>query len=144
MKNNVMQVANGIAAKLSHFTFGDTQMLVPVEVTPEVEFATLKQRKCVVIPASIARTARSRSDTDINVKVAVCYAEPARTEAVPELIAQMECIASTLERYQLMDETGQVFAVVTDIEQEPVYDVNILYSNQVFYSVIYVTAKVVQ
>ena len=138
----LMQIASDIAAKVSAVTLTPAIVAV-VDVAPDFDLSQVKARKVIVTPQGYSRSTVTRGESIATAKVSVGLVEKIAIADVNSRIAVIEAIAEALERQSLM--YGNVpYAIVTDVEFDPIYDAATLRNSHVFLSICTVTVKVIR
>lgn len=138
----LMQIASDIAAKVSAVTLTPAIVAV-VDVAPDFDLSQVKARKVIVTPQGYRRSTVTRGESTATAKVSVGLVEKIAIADVNSRIAVIEAIAEALERQSLM--YGNVpYAIVTDVEFDPIYDAATLRNSHVFLSICTVTVKVIR
>ena len=138
----LMQIASDIAAKVSAVTLSPAIVAV-VDVAPDFDLSQVKARKVIVTPQGYSRSTVTRGESTATAKVSVGLVEKIAIADVNSRIAVIEAIAEALERQSLM--YGNVpYAIVTDVEFDPIYDAATLRNSHVFLSICTVTVKVIR
>lgn len=136
----VMRVAEDVASLISSMELEGGPFPAVASPAPEVDFSTLQDRKILVVPSSLQRMNADRGSTSLVVKVGVCYAERISEGEIAGRIGLVETMAEGLSRRMLLRE-NQGYAFLSAVEFEAMYDVELLRSSRVFFSMFTVTAK---